>query len=82
MKYDTVVDIRKLRQIIAAKIDRVGAIKRRIEHIENLIPVMSETNKREAMKELLELKIELKEHDKFLGKAEQQIREFYRPAVA
>lgn len=82
MKYDTVVDIRNLRQIIAAKIDRIGAIKRRIERIENLIPVMSETNKREATKELLELKIELKDHDKFLEKAERQIKEFYRPAVA
>lgn len=81
MKYMTMKEIVALKEIILEKTARISALNTRLQKIHNLIPVMSDKGKAEALTEALEIKAEIAEIRKYVTKAKKQIAIFYAPAT-
>lgn len=81
MKYMTMNEIKALKNLILEKTGRVESLETRLQKIHNLIPVMSDKGKAEALTEALEIKAEIAKHRKFIADANKQIAIFYAPAT-
>jgi len=80
MKYKTIEDIAQLKEHVYAKTNEIEALTRRLESIHNLIPVMSEKAKAEALAEALQIKADIASLRAFITKAKAEISKFYAPA--
>jgi len=80
MKHTTIEDIEKLREIIAIREDRIGAITRRATAIANSAKTMSLAELEAAAEEVTDLRKEIAEHKEIIRKAKLIIAKYYAPA--
>lgn len=80
MKYMTINDINILKDILAAKTDRIGALERMIAKIVEAKKDMSEKELRAAAEELYDLERDLASEKEWCNHVKATIAKFYTPA--
>ena len=81
MHTDTLKDIRELEEILAAKMDRIGALERMIEDIRGRYSEMTDSQLREALRDVRGTEQMLAEEKTWCEKAKTRIKAFYAPAT-
>lgn len=82
MHTDTLKDIRELESILAAKMDRIGALERMIEDIRGRYSEMTDSQLREALRDVRGTEQMLAEEKTWCEKAKTRIKAFYAPATS
>ena len=81
MHTDTLKDIRELEEILAAKMDRIGALERMVADIRSRYKDMTDSQLREAIRDIRGTEQMLAEEKIWCEKAKTRIKAFYAPAT-
>ena len=80
MHTDTLKDIRELETLLAAKMDRISALERMIADIRSRYKDMTDSQLREAIRDIRGTEQMLAEEKAWCEKAKTRIKAFYTPA--
>ena len=81
MHTTTLSEIRELEEILVAKMDRIGALERMIKDIRGRYSEMTDSQLREALRDVRGTEQMLAEEKIWCEKAKTRIKAFYAPAT-
>ena len=81
MKHTTLDEITQIMDIMAAKKDETAALRNIVAEIRTRYSTMTDSQLAEAIRDVRGMQKAIEDNEAWLAKAEQKVRDFFKPAA-